>query len=120
MATRTKSFPFPFPVADTEAGPVLNWDSQTLSLNFTDYQNIARTVRFVEVSHFELLVEDELDCTIYHYDGAVEVLDSPLIAKLVEIGEINQGDSVSFKHLVIGFNEVGAFLVVVCRSLETG
>ncbi len=119
MATRTKSFPFPFPVADTEAGPILNWDSQILTLNFTDYQNVARAVRFLEVSHFELLVEDELDCTIYQYDGAVEVLDSPLIARLVEIGEISQGDSASFKHLVIGFNEVGSFLVVVCRTLET-
>ena len=119
MAIRTKPYSFPFPVADTEAGPTLNWDSQILTVAFTDYHSIARTVRFCEVSHFELVVEDELDCTIYQYDGAVEVIDSPLIARLIDIGEIPSDDSGSFKHLVIGFNEVGAFLVVVCRTLET-
>ena len=114
----TKPFVFPFPVADTESGPVVQWDSYSLTLQFTDYQANQCEVVFRDVSHFEFLVEDELDSTIYQYDGAVEVIDSPVIARLVEIGDISSDEAESFRHLVIGFNEIGAYLAVICRALE--
>lgn len=115
----TKPFSFPFPVADTESGPVIEWDSHALNLRFTDYLSNRCEVVFRDVSHFEFLVEDELDSRIYQYDGAVEVVDSPVIAKLIEIGDIPAGEAEHFRHLVIGFNEIGAYLVVVCRDLES-
>lgn len=116
---RTKSFAFPFPVADTEEGPRFTWDSFTLTLEFVDYLGISREVHFTGVSHYELLSEDELDSKVFQYDGAVEVLDSPLVDRLIEIGEITADERRSFRHLVIGFNEIGSYLVVVYRSLDT-
>ena len=115
---QTKRYPFPFPVADTNAGPVVTWAAYTLSVEFTDYQAIQRRVVFHEVPHFEFVSEDELDSTIFQYDGAVEVLNSPLISKLVEVGEITASEAKEFQHLAIGFNEIGSYLVVVCRSIE--
>ena len=58
-----------------------------------------------------MLAEDELDCTIYQNDGAVEMIDSPLFAR---------DDFAVFNHRVIGFNEIGSFVGVVCRTPETG
>ena len=115
---KTKRFAFPFAVADTEDGPVVTWESHSLLLQFTDYLSNRCEVAFRDVSHFEFLVEDELDSTIYQYDGAVEVIDSPVIARLIEIGDIAGDEAKDFRHLVIGFNEIGAYLVVVCRALE--
>ena len=116
---KIRSFPFPFPVADTEGGPVITWRAFDLRLTFTDYLGNDCEAIFREVSHYELLVEDELDSTIYRYDGVVEVVDSPIIQKLVEIGDITKAESRDYQHIVIGFNEIGSYLVVICRTVET-
>ena len=116
---RTKLFSFPFSVADIEKGPGIEWDFFTLRLKFTDYLENHCEVTFRDVSHFEFLVEDELDAKNYPSDGAVQVLDSPLIAKLVEIGELTEEESKDFQHLVVGFNGIGSFLVVVYRDLDS-
>ena len=113
----TKPFAFPFAVADTESGPVVTWDSYSLLLQFTDYRSNRCEVMFRDVSHFEFLVEDELDSKNYQYDGVVEVVGSPVIARLIEIGDISRDEAQHLRHLVIGFNEIGAYLVVVCRDL---
>jgi hypothetical protein len=114
---RTESFDFPFPVADTESGPVIQWKAHSLLLEFTDYLGNLCRVEFSEVPHFEFLSEDELNAGLYRYDGVVEVLDSPVISRLIEIGEIAAAESGRFHHLVIGFNEIGSYLVVICRSI---
>ena len=115
---KTRRITFPFPVADTLEGPTITWDSFSLLLKFTDYQSQQCVVHFEDVSHYEFLVEDELDSKSYQYDGAVEVINSTLIERLVEIGEVDRSDSAHFRHIVIGFNEIGAYLVVVCRGFE--
>jgi hypothetical protein len=115
---RTKSVSFPFSVADTSAGPVIQWENGQLTVGFSDYREVPCRVVFDEVSHFEWLVEDELDSRVFAYDGIVEVIDSPLIARLVEIGEMTSETRGQFRHLVIGFNEVSAYLVVVCRAFK--
>ncbi len=116
---KTKPYPFPFPVADTEAGPRIEWNQFTLTLRFTDYQNTDCEAVFDEVSHFELLSEDELNTSQFKYDGVVEVIDSGIIKNLLSIGEINEDERNDFHHIVIGFNEVGSYLSIVFKNLET-
>ncbi|MEO0474892.1 MAG: hypothetical protein AAF085_02820 [Planctomycetota bacterium] len=113
---RTKRFSLPFPVADTEAGPCIVWDSFTLKASFTDYCGKLREFCFSELSHFEFVSEDELDSNLYQYDGAVEVLNSQIISRLIEIGEIPETDRQDYHHVVVGFNEIGSYLVVVFKS----
>ncbi|MCG8509055.1 MAG: hypothetical protein MI741_07480, partial [Rhodospirillales bacterium] len=70
------------------------------------------------VPHFRFVSEDELDSYVYQYDAVVEVVDSQLIKRLAELGEIADGEVEAFHHVVIGFNETGAYLIVVFRDLE--
>ena len=114
---KTKPLAFPS-VADTEAGPELRWVSGDLFVEFHDYRNEPQRVQFIDVPQFELLDESELDSTVFAYDGAIEVNGSTLIRRLVEIGSIRDAESEVYRHLVIGFNEIGAFLVVICRGLN--
>lgn len=115
---KTKPVKFPFSIADTTAGPLLRWESERLTVEFSDYLQARCQIAFNEVCHFEWLVEDELDSTIFPYDGAVEVVESPVIARLTAIGEISQGIGTGYRHWVIGFNEVGAKLVVIFRDFD--
>ena len=115
---KTKPISFPFSVADTTSGPVLRWESERLTVEFSDYLKSPCHLVFSEVCHFEWLVEDELDSTIFSYDSAVEVVESPIIARLTEIGEISANTRSGYRHWVIGFNEVGAYLVVIFRNLD--
>jgi len=119
MVAKTKSINFPCSVADTESGPKIVWEKQKLILEFQSYLKEACIVQFGEVDHFELLVEDELDSELYHYDGAVEVLESEIIDRLVAIGNIDKSDASNYKHYVIGFNEIGAYISVVFKTMKT-
>jgi hypothetical protein len=116
---RTKPVSFPFPVADTSSGPAIQWENGKLTVGFSDYEETPCRIIFDEVSHFEWLAEDELDSKIFAYDGVVEVIDSTLIDRLVQIGVIAPESRSRFRHLVIGFNEVSAYLVVVCNGWIT-
>ena len=118
ITPKTKPFAFPFPVADTDSGPVVQWKDHSLHLQFTDYLTNQCEVIFDDVSHFEFLVEDELDPSVYDYDGVVEMIDSPVIARLIEIGDISSQDAKNFHHIIIGFNEIGSYLVVIFRNLK--
>ena len=115
---KTGPVSFPFSVADTTAGPVLRWESERLTVEFSDYLKAPCHLVFRGVCHFEWLVEDELDSKIFPYDGAVEVVESPIIARLAEIGEISADARNGYRHWVIGFNEVGAYLVVIFQDLD--
>ena len=72
----------------------------------------------MEVSHFTLQVEDELDSNLYEHDGVVEVISSSIISKLIEIGDIHEDHTNNFRHIVIGFNEIGSYLTVICSQFE--
>lgn len=115
---QTKTVSFPFSVADTSAGPAIKWDNDQLTVEFSDYQEGACRVSFDEVPHFEWLTDGELDPCAFPYDGVVEVIDSPLIDQMVKSGGIAEGWKGEYRHLVIGFNEVGSYLVIVCRRFE--
>ena len=115
---KTKPVKLPFSVADTTAGPVLRWENERLTVEFSDYLRARCHITFNQVCHFEWLVEDELDSTIFPYDGVVEVLDSPVIARLTELGEISPEQENARRHWVIGFNEVAAYLVVIFRDFD--
>jgi hypothetical protein len=115
---KTKPVSFPFSVADTSAGPVIKWENDRLTVEFSDYLETACQVCFDEVPHFEWLTDGELDPGIFPYDGVVEVIESPLIDRMVKSGGIAEGWRGEYRHLVIGFNEVGAYLVIVCRRFE--
>lgn len=115
---KTNPVKFPISIADTTAGPVLRWEDDRLTVEFSDYLQTRCCVTFNEVCHFEWLVEDELDSTIFPYDGIVEVLESPLIARLTKIGEISPDKENAQRHWVIGFNEVAAYLVVIFRDFD--
>lgn len=115
---KTKPVKLPFSVADTTAGPVLRWEKDRLTVEFSDCLQATRRIAFNDVCHFEWLVEDELDPTIFPYDGVVEVLDSPVLARLTEIGEISPDKENAHRHWVIGFNEVAAYLVVISRDFD--
>ena len=114
---KTKPLAFPS-VADTEAGPEIRWASGDLTVEFRDWQGVAHSARFIDVPHFELLGEGELDSAMFACDGAVEVSESPLIGQLAGPGAIS--DANDYRHLVIGFNEIGSFLVVICRDFNMG
>lgn len=115
---KTNPVKLPFSVADTTAGPVLRWENDRLTVEFSDYLQATRRIAFNDVCHFEWIVEDELDPTISPYDGVVEVLDSPVLARLTEIGEISPDKENAHRHWVIGFNEVAAYLVVIFRDFD--
>ncbi len=115
MDTRPLVFPS---VADTEAGPELQWALGDLFVRFRDWKDEPHEVQFIDVPHFEFLGEGELDTAVFACDGALEVIDSPLIARLVNVGEICEAEADAYRHLVIGFNEIGSFLVVVCSDLN--
>ena len=116
---KTRSVDFPFPVADTSAGPQLHWATDRLTVEFNDYQGSPCLVRFNDVPHFEWVAEDELDPKIFAYDNVVEVVDSPIIHRLIKIGEIPEFQKGDYRHWVIGFNEVGAYLVVIFRDFDS-
>ncbi|MCX7554759.1 hypothetical protein OS175_12830 [Marinicella sp. S1101] len=116
---QTRSFRLPFSVADTEEGPIIKWDKYSLLVQFKSFENRACEIVFSEVSHFEFLVEDELDSKIFQYDGAIEIIDSQTINNLVSIGEISKEEISSFHHVVIGFNEIGSYLSVVFKGYAT-
>ncbi|MGY8640934.1 MAG: hypothetical protein ACKVJU_07565 [Verrucomicrobiales bacterium] len=46
------------------------------------------------------------------------MIGSPIIAKLMKVGEIHEDDASAFRHIVIGFNEIGSYLVVIFLELE--
>ena len=115
---QTKAVSFPFSVADTSAGPVIKWDNDRLTVEFRDYREEACRVSFDEVPHFAWLTEGELDPAVFPYDGVVEVIESPLIDQIVKSGGIAEDWRGEYRHLVIGFNEAGAYLVIVCRRFE--
>ena len=117
MAVKTKSFAFPCPVADTESGPIITWEEYNLKLEFVTYQNQSCVIIFEEVSHFQFVSEDELSSKTYQYDGAVEVVESEVIAKLISVGEIDKTEANDFKHIVIGFNEIGSYVIVVFKTM---
>ena len=113
---KTTSYNFPYPVADTESGPTINWDQYVLEVNFVSYQNISCKAIFYDVSHFEFISEDEVTHGHYAYDGVIEVKESSQIEKLVSVGEIDKIEALKFKHIVIGFNEKGIYLVVIFKN----
>lgn len=116
-AMRTRRYSFPFPVADTEEGPTLVWRDFELVLQFRCYLGDEHTVTFKEVLHFELVSESELDARVFPIDGVVELLDSEIKSKLAATGEILASKVNKFRHIVIGFNEVGSYLIVVFSAL---
>ncbi|MEM7244475.1 MAG: hypothetical protein AAF533_03990 [Acidobacteriota bacterium] len=114
---KTRPFSLPCAVADTQAGPVMRWERSDLTLSFTDYQDEPCCLRFEDVPHFELLADGELDGRVFFDDGAVEVLGSPVMAKLVEVGALTDSEAEAHRHVVIGFNEIGSFLSIVYRNM---
>jgi hypothetical protein len=118
MSIRTKKSEFPFPVADTNEGPSISWKDFSLTLEFTTYQDLKCKILFENVSHFEFLSEDEIDAKIYPYDNVVELVESPIIEKLVSVGEIGREESKSSKHIHIGFNEISSNLSIVYEKLK--
>jgi len=115
---RTQRFRFPFMVADTEAGPDIRWRKFGLTLRFTTPQGERCCVEFSDVEHFELLSDTELDPKLFPDDGVVEVVDSPLVQRLVSSGSLTGAETPDLKHLVIGFNEIGSYLVILFRAME--
>ncbi|WP_154223313.1 hypothetical protein [Marinicella rhabdoformis] len=113
---KTKRFPFDFPVADIEDGPIIKWDKYKLSLEFTSYQCELCVVEFEDVPHFKLVCEEEMDPDLYPYDGVVEVFNSSLIKKLYASGEFDESDQ--FKHIVIGLNEISSYLIIVFKTIN--
>ena len=115
---KTKPVGLPFSVADAIAGPELHWANDRLTLAFSDFLGAPRIIGFNEVSHFEWLAEDELDPAVFPYDRVVEVVDSPVIARLVETGAVSDHAKNGCRHWVIGFNEACAYLVVIFRDFD--
>lgn len=116
---KTKPYSFPYPVADTEAGPKIEWNDFTLNLRFTDYLNTECEVTFEEVSHFEFISEDAIQASQFQYDGVVEIIESDTIEELVRVGEVNENEKAEFHHIAIGFNEIGSYLIVVFKKIKT-
>ena len=114
----SKPFSLPVPVADTEEGPVINWERYNLTISFTTYLHTKAKLTFKEVVHFKLLSEDELDAKVYQYDGAVEFPKSSVLDKLIEVGEIPQNESSEYKHIAIGFNEIGSNISIIFKSMS--
>jgi len=115
---QTKAISLPFSVAAASLKKKIKWDNDRLTVEFTDYQETACQISFDEVPHFEWLSDGELDPGIFPYDGVVEVIGSPLIDQIVKAGGIAESWRGEYRHLVIGFNEVGSYLVIVCRRFE--
>jgi hypothetical protein len=114
----SKSFSLPVSVADTEAGPDINWSRYHLSVSFTTYQNVRVSLEFDDVPHFEFRSDVEIDPAVFHDDGAVEILNSPIIKKLVEVGEFSVEESSEYKHIAIGFNEIGSNVSIVFKNMR--
>jgi hypothetical protein len=110
---KTKTFPFPYSVADTESGPAVNWQDYLLTLSFTTWRNQQVSLAFHDAHHFAFFPETEENAKHYQYDGVVEVVDSQIIKQLLSTCEITPEEASELKHIVIGFNELGSYLSVV-------
>ena len=69
------NYNFPFSVADTETGPILQWEGNNLEISFASYQSEECVILFGDVPHFEFLSEDELDSTTQNQNIEGQVLN---------------------------------------------
>lgn len=106
---------FPYAVADTEAGPVIEaLDDGTVRLRFSDYKSRPVSVKFSDVIGLKYQ-SAALDCSGLAEDGAIEVLDS---VWLHETCVADNEDPASFRHLIIGFNERGMVLEILFAEMS--
>ena len=100
-----------FPTADAE-NVRLSYASGDLTMQFTDWQEQTRSVRFEEVLGFAW--QDELDNSEIRDDVCYRIAASPWLARLLELtGEPNPNE---FSHYKLCFNACGV-LDVVCRKV---
>ena len=109
---------FPYSVADTEEGPIIEWSDQTLILKFTDYTNKKYALMFEGVYHFGLFSDSKEESNRYIYDGACEIKNSNVISRLRECNEITETEKTKSKHIVIGFNEISSYLEIVHQGMK--
>lgn len=107
---------FPAPTADTEAGPEFHYSDGELLLSFRDYRNNDVRIRFRNVLGIRW-TEDDGSGHGLRDDKVYEVRDSDWIRKLQDLGAIPSANH-GYRHLKIGFNELGSFLDVVFKGNE--
>jgi len=108
---------FPFPIADTDSGPSLEYTRDEVTLRFVDYTEMPRQVTFddvasIRISSIDADPRDLLDDRTYIVDN------SSLIGRLTEVGEIVNPDD--YTHQIVCFNETGQFLEIVYRRMVAG
>ena len=107
---------FPLSTADATGPARLEFAKGSLELSFRDWTGRRRRVVFRDVAGFRWSLEtsgnraDLLDDLVY------EVKSSTWIRALAEANALEAETEVH--HLVIGFNEEGASLEVVCESFD--
>ena len=107
---------FPYPVADTEGGPLVSYTDANVTLSFVDYKGIPRRVTFRDVPFLNIASIDSDQRALYD-DRVYAVEDSSVIDRLTQIGEISSAHH--YTHQIICFNEAGIFLEIVYRRCDT-
>ena len=114
MTQRFRPTRFPAPTADTEAGPEFHYAAGELLLTFTDYMMTPVRIRFRDVVGLRWSEEDDSGYSLRD-DDVYEVHSSFWIESLQGLGVIPPGEH-GYRHLKIGFNELGSFLEVVFKG----
>ena len=105
---------FPYSVADTESGPVIEiLNNGTVVLRFTDYKCQTVSLVFDDVLGVKYQ-SSALDVCGWAEDCAIEVIDS---VWLRETCLAEKEDQSRFRHLIIGFNERGMVLEILFARL---
>ena len=101
---------FPYSVADTESGPVIELpDDGTVRLRFTDYKCRPVSLVFDDVLGVKYQ-SCSLDISGWAEDCAIEVIDSDWLR---ETCRAENEDPSRFRHIIIGFNERGMVLEIL-------
>ncbi|KID56570.1 hypothetical protein JF50_11575 [Pseudoalteromonas luteoviolacea] len=69
---------------------------------------------FFDVPHFKFISSDESTVSDLSDDRVYEVLNSELLANLMNCGEITAEEHC--KHWLIGFNTIGPYIEVIFRD----
>jgi hypothetical protein len=112
MAERVLPIRFPLSTADAEGPASLRFQNGELLLALRDWESKECMVEFTDVVGFRWTLEGAHERLGLRDDEIYEIQDSDWIRGLVEVGSIESADAV--RHVLIGFNEEGAWLEVVC------
>ena len=102
-----------FSTADTDGPLSVNFSGETLSITFTYFKGLARTVVFHQTREFSW-TDWQLAPANTKWDSIYEVTGSALLSTYTGFA----AEGRPFRHFRLGFNAQGKFLDVIATEME--